>query len=476
MDLAAIVERLRSGGGDSVAVEAKKASGGLPSSMNSTLCALANLPGGGAVILGLDEENNFRSVQLGDIQVLKQGLVAKARACVPPVQLEFIDQSEATVEGNEVVVALVKECDPASKPVRVSRNGPSFIRGWDGDFEMSDIEVRGFQSLRNHPNSDQQPVIGATYDDLDTELLTVWEATVRELDPGGLGRFREEELLIRAGVMCSTGDTPSFAGLLALGRHPQQFFPRFVVTLSKTPSPGSVDSRATNLTTLTGPIPLMLESALDWARKTFSSSVVTTPEGNVFNQYQYPLDAFRELIGNALAHRDLAPWSQGDATEVRLLFDRLVITNPGGLYGISVDRLGRPGTTSARNGHLIEILKYTRTSSGARVVETLASGIPRVIDAAKAAGMPIPIFQNTDIRFTVIWHTPAAPLQAAVDNASLILGALDSSAKSVKQLELALGLTGPNIRYHLRTLVSNGSVLRIGGKGKSTTYELPETI
>lgn len=65
-DLSALVARLRTAGGDSTNVEIKSASGGLPDSLASTLSALANLPGGGMIILGLDESLGFRPVPLAD--------------------------------------------------------------------------------------------------------------------------------------------------------------------------------------------------------------------------------------------------------------------------------------------------------------------------------------------------------------------------------------------------------------------------
>lgn len=479
INLEEIVRNLRANSGDTVDVEAKATEGGLPESITSTLCALANLPGGGLVILGLDEQNDFAPVELGDIQALKQGLVGKARSCVPPIQLNFVDQSESVVEGSPVIAVRVMECDPSAKPVRVAASGPSYIRGWDGDFQMSLLEEQGFLSLRKPPTFDRQPVSDATRDDLDPDLLAVWSSTAREFDPRGLGRFDGEELLLRAGIICDTKGTPSVAGILALGRQPQQFFPRFVVNLSAQPIDGSLDSRARNLTTISGPIPMMLDGTLDWARRTFDRSVVTSYDGSVRDRYQYPLDAFRELIGNSLAHRDLSSWSQGDAVEVRLLSNRLVITNPGGLYGISVDRLGHPGTTSARNARLIEILKYTRSADGDRVVETLASGIPRVFAAARAENLPLPIFQNTDIRFTVIWHelkeaTSRGQLALTLlqGSARLIADTLSREGKTVSQLELELGLKRDNIRYHLRALMDKGIVLSIGGRGQMTTYRL----
>lgn len=61
-----LVARLRTAGGDYDDVEVKSAAGGLPQSLASTLSALANHPGGGTIILGLDEATGFRPVQLSD--------------------------------------------------------------------------------------------------------------------------------------------------------------------------------------------------------------------------------------------------------------------------------------------------------------------------------------------------------------------------------------------------------------------------
>lgn len=75
-ELESVVRRLRSQGGDTVDIEAKSAVGGLPDSLTSSLSALANLPGGGLVVLGLDERLNFAAVPLGDVVALKQALAS----------------------------------------------------------------------------------------------------------------------------------------------------------------------------------------------------------------------------------------------------------------------------------------------------------------------------------------------------------------------------------------------------------------
>jgi ATP-dependent DNA helicase RecG len=158
VDLPALVASLRLARGDVTSVEVKAASGGLPESLTPSLSALANLPGGGLIVLGLDERAGFRPVRLGDPQALKQGLAAKARGFIPPVRLELED---GIVEGLPVVIAQVNECDRSAKPCRVASTGKAYIRGYDGDFLLSDLEEQAFMAARKPPMFDRAPVEGA---------------------------------------------------------------------------------------------------------------------------------------------------------------------------------------------------------------------------------------------------------------------------------------------------------------------------
>ncbi|MEU6722143.1 ATP-binding protein [Nonomuraea wenchangensis] len=360
-------------------------------------------------------------------------------------------------------------------------SGTAYMRGYDGDFPLSDLEEQAFLAARKPPLLDRQPVPGATCEDLDIDLVAAFVRSVRERDPHGLGRFPDDaELLRRAGVTLPDG-TPTVAGVLALGVHPQEWFPRFVIQASAEPLPTDpVGSRARNQTTITGAIPRMLEEALAWARRTFDTSVVSAPDGTVRDRPAYPYIAFREIIANALLHRDLDHWSAGMAVEVRLRRDRLIVTNPGGLYGITVDRLGRDAVTSARNARLVAICQHARTpEEGARVIEALATGIPTVADALAEAGLPPAHYIDAAIRFTVVLRRQAVPVIRPGDDLNqtelLVYDALAAGSRSVGDLKQELNLSAPNIRKALRELRSRGLVEQLGGRGQPTTYrKLPE--
>jgi ATP-dependent DNA helicase RecG len=172
-------------------------------------------------------------------------------------------------------------------------------------------------------------------------------------------------------------------------------------------------------------------------------------------------------------HRDLDHWPEGTAVEVRLTPDRLVVTNPGGLYGITAYRLGRAGTTSARNARLVELCRYARTDDGARVVETPATGIPRVLASLAAAGLPPATFSDTGLRFTAVLRpatATTAPESSLTRSQQKVYDALTGAASDVDDLEEATGLKPPNVRKVLRALIDSGLVARDGGPGRRTTY------
>lgn len=308
---------------------------------------------------------------------------------------------------------------------------------------MSPLEEQAFLAARQPPHFDRRAVEGATRADLDDNLLASWAENARARSPG-LSRFDGTELLVRAGIVTLDG-VPTVAGILSFGGYPQQWFPRFVIQAAQAPAPGDPPgTRARQTTTIDGPIPAMLDGALEWARQTFPNSIVSAPDGTLHDRFEYPLEAFRELVANSIIHRDLDAWSEGLAVEIRHHADRLTVVNPGGLYGITVDRLGKERVTSARNARLISLCQDARSPrSGARVVEALSTGLQTVASSLEAAGLPPARYFDAGIRFTVLLRSTAAmPGGFALrpgTTVMLVYEALASGARTVAELETALG-------------------------------------
>ena len=462
-----LLNQLRANGGDSTTVEVKSAEGGLPTSIGASLSALANLPGGGILLLGLSEDEGFEPVGLRDPQTLKQSLSAKARSLAPPVQLSI---SDATVGGEAVIVVEVAECDPTLKPCRLSPNGKAFVRSYDGDFEISEQEVQGFLVSRGTPRADRLAVPGTTTADLDMEVVEAWRQVLRaNHDP--LSKFEGDELFRRAGIIGPQGELTR-AGLLTFGLYPQQHLPHF--TLHVTSRLTTADNqRAVNTKFINGPIPTMLGDAMEWLQVNVPTSIVTHPDGTVRDEYAFPMEALRELVANALVHRDLATWSESSAVELVLERDKFTIASPGGLFGITVDRLGREHITSARNQMLVQLNANARDPrTGARVVEALSDGLRTVVrvimsnraTAQRAARTPVP----AEITTAVGLHLPAVGTGIRRVYDLLLHGGPVTVAHVSRTLDMSQGTA----RSHLNRLRKSPYELvdASGGRGKITTY------
>jgi ATP-dependent DNA helicase RecG len=473
-----ILTTLRAAGGDTAMIEVKSAKGGLPESLPSTICALANLPGGGFIILGLSEEAGMRPVGLTNVQVLKQGLGSQARMFTPPVHLDISDDQ---VEGQPVVIVKVGECDPSEKPCLVTSTGKAYLRSYDGDYELSMLERQGFLTARTQPRFDRQSVPGTTIKDLDSGLVTLWRDSIASRGSQGLGQFVDDlpELLRRGGVIGVQGEV-TIAGLLALGLYPQQYLPRAVINAAViTGRPGE---RARNARTIDGPIPVMLETTMEWLSMNMGSTTKELSDGHVREVPDFPLIALRELVANALIHRDLAPWAEGQAIELRLRGSDLLIINPGGLYGITSDRLGLDHITSARNPILVAICQNARaTRSSDRIVEALASGLPIVARELAAADLPPARYFDAGIRFTVKLSRGATAPSSTVHQASSFLRQ-DSNLASVlnairqqpdqtaTEIATATGLTLFQTRRAVSELRTRGLIETDQGQGKTSWY------
>lgn len=403
--LADVVHELRLFGAEVTQVEAKLAAGGTPRSLAETLVSFSN-SSGGTIILGLDEASGFRAAGLTDPGKTATDVASLCRNSItPPLTPEI---QIVTLEGANLVAVEVPELSKAVKPAYITAKGMSggaYVRVGEGDHRLTDQEVQQLVADRGQPRFDCEPVDGATIDDLDPERLAGYVHRLRERSPKIFGEAGALRVLSMTGVMEPTpGTRPTLGGLLALGRYPQQFFPQLNLTFVHYPSTEgpSGNIRFLDNSTIDGSIPVMLVEAMAAITKNMTRRALVTGAGRR-DLWEYPLEALREAIANALVHRDLSPGSRGNQVQIEMFPDRLRISNAGGLFGtVTLEHLGAEGRSSSRNATLMKILEeVTIPDTDQRICENRGSGIREILAALRAAGMSPPNFRDRYTSFEV---------------------------------------------------------------------------
>ena len=173
----------------------------------------------------------------------------------------------------------------------------------------------------------------------------------------------DDDILRLMGIVVDgeDGTCVTLLGLLALGRYPQQFLPQldatFVVYATTTGEPLADGTRFIDNQSIDGPVPTMVAEALAAVRRNMKRRSVIVGLGRE-DRWEYPEEAVREIVANALMHRDYHPLAQGAQVRIELYPDRLGVTSPGGLYGpIAREDLGAEPQSSSRNARLAKLLE-----------------------------------------------------------------------------------------------------------------------
>ena len=124
--------------------------------------------------------------------------------------------------------------------------------------------------------------------------------------------------------------------------------------------------------------------------------------------FEYPLEAARELVVNAVAHRDYS--ITGDGIRLFLFRDRMEVTSAGGLPG-PVTIANIKDERFSRNPIIVQVL------SDMGFIERLGYGVDRVFDLMREQSMRAPEFEETAGGFRVTLFNqiepPPAPEAAA---------------------------------------------------------------
>ena len=402
-------------GTDIADVEVKNSRGGLPKSLRETLSSFSNTRGG-VVILGLDEARGFAPAGLPNPAKIAADLGSMCSSEMEPPLRPLIGIHQ--FEGEQVVIAEIPELDPAQRPCFYAGAGMtkgSFVRVSDGDRRLSAYEVQVMLSSRGQPRDDEQAVPASSIEGLVPASVDTLVARLRTSRPYAFKDLDRLAVLRRAKVLVpgqGGEDAVSLAGLLALGSYPQETFPQLMVTFVHYPTVTGAQfasgERFLDNVTLEGPIPVMVRDTLGAIRRNMSRRAVIADAGRQ-DIWEYPETALREAVVNALVHRDLSGSARGTQIQVEMYPDRLVIKNPGGLFGpVTIDSLGEEGISSARNATLIKLLEDVHLPGETRTVcENRGSGIRSMLDSLLTAGMSPTRFEDRISSFIVTFpnHT-----------------------------------------------------------------------
>lgn len=475
-DADALIGALRKFGAEATGVEAKRADGGLPKSARETLSAFSNTPGGGTLVLGLDEAADFAATGLSHPAKLAADLASTCRdELQPPLQpvIEVLD-----FEGQPIVAVDIHELPKAQKPCYIKALGMargSYIRVGESDRRLTSEEVQQLVADRGQPRFDHEVVLEASLDDLEPHAVESYVTRAREKNPRVFGEESRDVTLRMTKVIAKGSDGiehPTLAGLLALGRYPQQYFPQLNITFVHYPtSTGESTRDGTRFldnVSIDGPIPAMAAEALTVIRRNMTRRALITGEGRR-DMWEYPPEALREAVVNALVHRDLSPGSRGIQVQIEMYPDRLRAMNPGGLFdAVDIELLGEEGRSSARNGLLMKLLEEVHVPDEDRTVcENRGSGIRAMIAALRHAGMSPPRFKDTTTAFEVV-----LPNHTLLDDATVqwlqVLGR--EGLRDSQCTALALMKRGEvmdNTRYRAATGIADS---------RTATFELQDLV
>lgn len=429
-----------------------------------TLAAFANRRGGTA-ILGVAGRVRPKVEGLSDIAATEELALEAALLLTPPLLLPVPRQID--VDGRTVLRLDI----PAGLPSVYSVHGKYLWREGPANVPIPSHQLRQLLLERGETGWDRLVPEGATMEDLDAGKIQRYVervGTVAADDP--LDWLHRRGCLERRG----TGYVPTNAGLLLFARHVERLHPQCEITLIRYRGLEMADEWERD--DIRDTLPEQVRRAQSWIadhmRKGSRMAGLQREDWT-----EYPEAAVREVLVNAVAHRDYA--ARGEGIRIALFANRLECYSPGRLPGhVTVDNI--QSERYSRNEVLVQVL------SDLLLIERLGYGIDRVVKQMAAAGLPPPRFRETAAGFLVTLEGRAvAQAQAiGVDTSEwLRQGLNDRQIMALLHLaeqrritnrdyrELQPDVSDETVRRDLADLVERGLLLRIGDR-RGTYYIL----
>ncbi|MGJ1506404.1 ATP-binding protein [Sphingobacterium siyangense] len=328
------------------------------------VCGFVNAQGG-VIYIGKDDNGNI--VGLEDYKKLMDDIPNKIRNAMGiTVEVNLHEEAE------KHFIAIITH--PYSVPI--SLRGRYYYRSGSTKQELTGASLNEFLLKKSGKTWDDVIEPRATFDDIDETAVAKFLVMAQEK-----GRLPEVDGLSTEQLFDKLRLTESGqlkrAALVLFGKDPGKFYPSINVRIGRFRDELDLvfqESEEDNIINL-------YQTVLNQINHKFIVKNITFEGMHRIETSEYPREAMREAILNALVHRNY----MGAHTQIRVYDDKITFWNEGGLQSpLTIESLKRPHSSRPRN-----ILIADVCFKGG-LIDAWGRGTIKIIEACKQAGLPEP--------------------------------------------------------------------------------------
>jgi ATP-dependent DNA helicase RecG len=416
------------------------------------VCGFANAQGG-LIFIGKDDNGNV--VGIDDYKKLMDDIPNKIRNAIG-IMVEVNLHEETGKYFIEIVT------HPYSVPI--SLRGRYYFRSGSTKQELTGASLNEFLLKKSGKTWDDVLEPRASFDDINEKTVSTFLKASENA-----GRLPENEGLalpeLFEKLRLTENGHLNRAALILFGKDPGKFYPNTFVKIGRF---GKDDTGIKFQETEEGNIIQLLQAVLNQLNHKFLIRPIEFEGMHRIEKGEYPVAAIREMLLNALVHRNY----MGAPIQIRVYDDKLSIWNEGTLPdGLTLEALKRSHSSRPRNPIIADVC----FKGG--YIDAWGRGTIKIIDTCKQAVLPEPEMKELDGGFILtLFKDNITPEQLTK------LGLNDRQVKAILFIKEKGKIT--NSEYQVLNEVSDRTALRDieeltekgilikEGEKKGTSYKL----
>ncbi len=249
------------------------------------------------------------------------------------------------------------------------------------------------------------------------------------------------------------------SAILLFGKSPLRYFANAYFKIGKF---GVDDADLISQDVIEGPIIFMAHKVMEVLRNKYLKSVITYKGLQRIEELEYPEEALREAILNAIVHKDYT----GTSIQLSIYDDKLLLWNPGRLpEDLTIAMLKTKHPSRPHNKNIAELFFK------AGYIEVWGRGIAKMVSSCKAMKFPEPIISEYAGGIQVVFNKPnlksslKGSLKGSLKNEQKTVALIAEKPNiTIPELAIALAKSTGTVKKYLQKLKQNDIITRKGAK------------